>query len=106
MTGGQDGLLRQVADRDAAGAHDRAARLGAELPVDQLEQGGFASAVGADQPDLLVVLDLPGEAGEDGFGAEDEGEVGEADGDHRGGWYLRKSANHKGTKDTKEHEGF
>jgi hypothetical protein len=78
-------LLGQVADADAAGADDVAARFGVVFAGDEFEQRRFARAVGANQADALVVLDFPTQVAEDGFCAEDEAGVGEADLVHGGG---------------------
>lgn len=57
-------------------------RFGIVFPDDELKERGFPRAVGSDKADLLVVLDLPGEVGKDGFCAQDEGDMVEADGYH------------------------
>jgi len=75
-------FLRQAAHAHAARLRHGSARLWCELTRDQLEERGLARPVGSDQPDLLVVLHLPVQVGENGARAQHQRDVGKTDGDH------------------------
>ena len=68
--------------------HSRRARDDAaiRLPIarDQLHQGGLAGAVPTDHAPAFTAFDLEGDAGEEGVGAEDDGEFAARDQGHEG----------------------
>ena len=68
-------FLRQVPHRNAFRPHHRSARLGRVLAHDHLEQRRLARPVGSDQPDLLILPDLPGKVLEDRLCPQDERDV-------------------------------
>lgn len=81
FAGVEDGVLVEVADAAAALEEDFAGVLFLDTCED-LEQGGFALAVAADDAELIAGFDGDGDTVEDGAGAEGESEVVGCEGGH------------------------
>ncbi len=73
-TGSEGGLLADVADAGALADCDFAG-VGVFFGGEDLEKGGFASAVGSDEADAVAVGDGEGDFGEEGDGAEALGDA-------------------------------
>ena len=66
----------------AACPRDCTTRFGIELSGDELENGGFAGAVGSYQANLLIMLYVPIQPGEESMRTKHQGDIVETDGDH------------------------
>ena len=79
----QEGILR-VAEEDAerARAQPALAAVGVDLARQDVQKGGLAGAIGAQQADLLAGLDLEVDLVQQGEGAVVQGDVVEAEEGH------------------------